>query len=91
MLCKIKAGERFRLNKHFTAYLTRKLNINGINCALNCDFNWLKKENCRKRCSPYWRGVYICKEKKCSIKYNFSVEDSDSTILRMQCDDSCDH
>lgn len=91
ILYRIRSGSRFKLNREFTQYLSRKLNINSINCHLNASGNFFKKANSRKSSSPYWSGNYYCKKKDCGIQYHFFVRTASISHLHMIAKRACNH
>jgi hypothetical protein len=88
---KIRSGNIYKLNKHFTDFLTRKLNINSINCNLKCESNHFKKDDSRKINCPFWNGNYRCKKEDCSIGYKFIKRTPDSNFLLMVAEKKCAH
>ena len=88
---KIKSGNIFMLDKSFTEFLSRKLNINSINCNLKCESNLFKKEDSRKINCSFWSGKYRCKKEDCSIGYKFIKRTSDNDYLLMIAEKKCSH
>jgi len=88
---KIKSGNIFTLDKSFTEFLTRKLNVNSINCNLKCESNIFKKEDSRKKNCAFWTGKYKCKKQDCAIGYKFIKRTSESDFLLMIAEKNCIH
>lgn len=51
----ISGLKRKKFNRNFHLKLTEKLNQFGINCKLNCRYNWFLKGK-----NVLWRGLYGC-------------------------------
>ncbi len=59
---------RTRLKTYFDDLLSKKLHKLGVKCILRNNYNWIKKDNSRKK-SLYWRGNFSCQDASCDVKY----------------------
>lgn len=75
LLLKRCLKQRQRLLADFHNFLSKKLQDNGLNCWLRCDFNWFCSNKSKKSTSKYWCGTYHCIVNECKIILKAFVED----------------
>ena len=90
----IKSGGKLKIGCQINYFLTHKLHENEIYCDLKNIFNWIKKENSRKRNCVYWNAKFKCKN--CSkdfyafidkfVQGNLEIDQLDDVIININYD-----
>lgn len=73
-------NERKSFSSDFTSILTKKFQALGSKCLLKSDFNWFRKENCRKN-GDFWVGKYTCLVCKNHFKARWIQEEMMTIII----------
>ena len=62
---------RKKFKVFFHNFLSDKLQKNGVNCWLKCQFNWFKRLKENNNC--IWNGVYSCLNHECKNKFEAKI------------------
>ena len=72
---------RRKLNKQFDFEINDRLKKqSGLSCWLNSKYNYFRKTTSIRSTSPYWRGVFGCKNEECTIKFICTVQDANAEV-----------
>jgi len=77
--------DRMTFNRHFSDFLSIKLQSLSINCWLKSKYNWFRKLGSQKSKSPYWSGVYVCIDPKCMKEFRSSILETMSHKSSIRC------
>ena len=69
--------KRLKLPVSYDNLFSKKLQEKGIYCWLRSKYNWLKKNDSKKKACPVFRGKYECIDSECDVCYYIILQSID--------------